>query len=167
MSLYTDELPIPIEAQIKCVEREIDMRIRVYGNRVRDGKMKQAQADAEIAAMRAVLRTLNGCAGTVKIVERPLPIDQALAPPTFQDELERLLNSRSMENGSNTPDFLLAHYLSACLESFDYTVRERESWYGRNPDVGPAGIVTGAPDTPGPCPECGMHGTHDVECAQR
>jgi hypothetical protein len=33
----------------------------------------------------------------------------------FRDELEELINRHSMENGSNTPDFVLAEYLVKCL----------------------------------------------------
>ena len=42
-------LPIPLADQIACVEREISMRVAVFGRRVADGKMKQATADLEIA----------------------------------------------------------------------------------------------------------------------
>lgn len=52
---------------------------------------------------------------------------------TFKSELESLLNRYSMENGSNTPDYILADYLNHCLAVFDATVRERERWYGRTP----------------------------------
>ena len=57
------ELPIPLSAQIACVEREIAMRLRVYPRWVADKKMTLAKADSEIAAMRAVLRTLVEVAG--------------------------------------------------------------------------------------------------------
>jgi hypothetical protein len=49
----------------------------------------------------------------------------------FRKELETLINCNSMENGSNTPDFILAQYLVDCLQTFDKTVRHREEWYGR------------------------------------
>ena len=49
----------------------------------------------------------------------------------FIKDLKRLLNCHSKENGSDTPDFILARYLEKCLEAFDETVKSRESWYGR------------------------------------
>lgn len=49
----------------------------------------------------------------------------------FRAELKSLLNRLSCENGSNTPDFLLAEYLHRCLEAFDSVVSSRERWYGR------------------------------------
>lgn len=45
--------------QIACVRREISMRERVYPRWVADKRMTQAHADRELAAMRAVLDTLN------------------------------------------------------------------------------------------------------------
>ena len=52
--------------------------------------------------------------------------------PTFREQLASLLNRNSMENGSDTPDFILAEYLVRALESFDTAVNAREKWYGRN-----------------------------------
>lgn len=53
---------------------------------------------------------------------------------TFRKELQKLINRESMENGSNTPDFLLAEYLADCLAAFDRVVSAREKWYGREPE---------------------------------
>jgi hypothetical protein len=50
---------------------------------------------------------------------------------SFQEELEQLINRHSKENGSNTPDFILASYLRTALANFDDTVKAREKWYGR------------------------------------
>lgn len=54
---------------------------------------------------------------------------------TFVRELESLINRHSMENGSDTPDFMLAQYLAGCLKVFDATVTARETWYGRKPRI--------------------------------
>lgn len=56
-----------IMQQIACVKREIAMRAKVYPRWVANEKMTQAKADAELAAMRAVLSTLE----TVAAQERP------------------------------------------------------------------------------------------------
>lgn len=50
---------------------------------------------------------------------------------SFRKELEKLINQFSIENGSDTPDFILAQYLANCLAIFDLAMREREKWYGR------------------------------------
>ena len=50
---------IPLEAQIKCVDREITFRRRVYARRVSMGRMSEVFADQQIALMKAVLKTLK------------------------------------------------------------------------------------------------------------
>lgn len=52
----------------------------------------------------------------------------------FEKELETLINRYSIENESNTPDFILAEYLRGCLNVFAKTVAAREKWYGREPN---------------------------------
>ena len=47
----------------------------------------------------------------------------------FRNELEVIINKNSMENTSNTPDFILAEYLVNCLKAFDLATLRRESWY--------------------------------------
>jgi hypothetical protein len=49
----------------------------------------------------------------------------------FKKELENLINKYSQENGSDTPDFLLAEYLIGCLTVFNSVVTAREVWFGR------------------------------------
>lgn len=53
----------------------------------------------------------------------------------FETELTSLINRYSKENGSDTPDFILADYLEVCLENFNRTIRSRETWYGRHPKI--------------------------------
>jgi hypothetical protein len=49
----------------------------------------------------------------------------------FTQELQSLINRHSMENGSDTPDFILAQYLNGCLEAYNAALTKREAWYGR------------------------------------
>ena len=49
----------------------------------------------------------------------------------LENDLTNLLNRYSQEDGSNTPDFILARYLLACLASFNTAVARRDWWYGR------------------------------------
>jgi hypothetical protein len=56
--LFT-QLQIPLDAQIRCVEREIAMREKVYARWVEEKKLTQKVADREIAGMKAVLETLK------------------------------------------------------------------------------------------------------------
>ena len=41
------------------------------------------------------------------------------------------LNCESAENGSDTPDWILAEYLLDCLATWDKAVQAREKWYNR------------------------------------
>lgn len=56
----------------------------------------------------------------------------------FRKKLSQLINSESMENGSNTPDFILAEFLSDVLNAWDESVTAREKWYGREPKKVPS-----------------------------
>ena len=47
----------------------------------------------------------------------------------FREELTHLINKHSIENVSNTPDFILAGYLHDCLSAFDKAITRREEWY--------------------------------------
>ena len=53
----------------------------------------------------------------------------------FEKELEELVNRYSKENDSDTPDFILARYLNACLDNFSAAIKDREQWYGREKHV--------------------------------
>lgn len=54
---------------------------------------------------------------------------------TLRDDIQVAINCHSAENGSDTPDFVLAEYLTSCLASFDRAVKEREKWYGRQAPI--------------------------------
>ena len=47
----------------------------------------------------------------------------------LRKEIEQAINKNSCENGSGTPDFILAEYLTDCLKAFDKAVVRREGWY--------------------------------------
>jgi hypothetical protein len=51
---------------------------------------------------------------------------------TFYDELETIINRYSIENDSNTPDFILATYLHDCLGAFNNAMIKRDKWYGED-----------------------------------
>jgi len=48
----------------------------------------------------------------------------------FEKELQLLINRHSLENASDTPDFVLARYLRVCLENWSTCIKDRDSWYG-------------------------------------
>ena len=72
--------------------------------------------------------------------EPDAPVDERpeVMADQFRKELEGLINRYSMENGSDTPDFILAGYMADCLDAmtdcldaFDTAMTAREMWYGR------------------------------------
>ena len=46
----------------------------------------------------------------------------------FEKELEKLINRFSMESDSDTPDFLLAKYLCACLDAYNTIISDNRIW---------------------------------------
>jgi len=47
----------------------------------------------------------------------------------LERELVVLLNRHSVENASNTPDYILAHYLIGCLDVWCEAAVKRDGWY--------------------------------------
>ena len=52
----------------------------------------------------------------------------------FQKRLEGLINEMSMENFSNTPDFILAEYLVECLKSYTHAHYRCNDWHSYDPE---------------------------------
>lgn len=65
------------------------------------------------------------------------PEPAAATESAFRRELQHLINRESAENGSHTPDFILAEYLEGCLRAFDAAVGARDRWYGWRPPLAP------------------------------
>ena len=60
--------------------------------------------------------------------------------PSFDVELTALINRHSVENGSNTPDFMLAEHLLDCLENFNRYVKRRDRWHEHESDSCLSGV---------------------------
>lgn len=65
---------------------------------------------------------------SIEINDRPAPAPESES--AFRNELQIIINCHSRENGSDTPDFILAEYLSDCLRAFDNATTKRAYWYG-------------------------------------
>lgn len=80
---------------------------------------------------------------------------------TLRDEIETAINRQSAESGSNTPDFILAEYLTDCLAAFDKACNARGRWYGT--EIHDQKVlnceIADLPNLPGrdltKCPSCG------------
>lgn len=53
---------------------------------------------------------------------------------TFEGELTALINKYSLENLSNTPDFILAYYLKDSLVAWQNAQARRTAWYRKQLD---------------------------------
>lgn len=51
----------------------------------------------------------------------------------FSNRLRFAINCCSKENGSNTPDFILASFLTEVLDCWDRAVTARDKWNGHGP----------------------------------
>jgi hypothetical protein len=47
----------------------------------------------------------------------------------LDEELKTVLNKHSVENGSNTPDFILATYLIQCLNAWNTATNRRDAFF--------------------------------------
>ena len=63
----------------------------------------------------------------------------------LESAISSALNRFSAENGSNTPDWILAQYLLGCLAAWNAATKQRETWYGRD-------LPTAATGGDGPVP---------------
>lgn len=68
---------------------------------------------------------------TPKVLEEEQKAFDELKKKSFLRKLESLINGNCKENGSNTPDFILAEFLANVLAIFDAAVNDRSKWYGR------------------------------------
>jgi len=62
--------------------------------------------------------------------ERAIRMTSETKTETLRRKIESAINQMSAENGSNTPDFILAEYLTDCLAAFDKATMARDRWYG-------------------------------------
>jgi hypothetical protein len=81
------------------------------------------------------------------------PGDLSLQPVAmlsdFRKDIENTINRYSKENGSNTPDYILAQFLVDSLSAYDKAVTAREKWYGREPVPCPPDQCPPPPDVVG------------------
>jgi hypothetical protein len=57
-------------------------------------------------------------------------------PIGFKEELSNLINKHSLENNSDTSDYLLAQYLDNCLINYEETVTMRDNWHSKDKQPG-------------------------------
>lgn len=61
--------------------------------------------------------------------EFSIAVSKSKMDTEFIKELTTLINKHNRENISNTPDFILAEYLMACLDNFEVITNVRTVWF--------------------------------------
>lgn len=79
----------------------------------------------------------SGIVGSVTATTEDHPqyhfdIEVPVFAKSFEQELAELINKHSLENESNTPDFILAEYMRNCLDAFAKASKNRERWFGKS-----------------------------------
>lgn len=85
-----------------------------------------------------------GSIAAIKYVHELIVVDASLSEPehkTFPDELKELINKHSMENRSNTPDWILARMVCEMLDIYRNAVNERDTYHGHNNVGGPVELI--------------------------
>lgn len=96
-----------------------------------DARLREIASGALAVRSPLTLTYAEQQAVCVEVIEtRRQPMSETETDTVFRMELQSLLNSNCKENGSNTPDFILANFLCDCLRAFDLAANQREHWYG-------------------------------------
>lgn len=78
---------------------------------------------------------IHGMCGMSLPNSDPSPPEPKPPGHRLMERIQHEINCGSAENGSNTPDWILAEYLIGCLAAFDHAVNARERYYGRPSDT--------------------------------
>lgn len=62
----------------------------------------------------------------------PKTVSPSDTKKAFVDKITEVINYHSKENGSDTPDFILAQYLNGCLNNWNKSVKAREKYYSKD-----------------------------------
>lgn len=68
-------------------------------------------------------------------IDKNQPAEVTPAPSELAQGLQDVINRSSAENGSGTPDFILATFLEDVLYCFNRTVRDRAAWRGESTEL--------------------------------
>lgn len=93
-------------------------------------------SERKLAAFSRVIETvplfeiaaaMEDSAGTT--LKEFLPIAKPVQQSPVAKIFEQAVNCNSLENGSNTPDFILGEFLSQVLAAADSMIKRRDAWY--------------------------------------
>jgi hypothetical protein len=132
---------LPTEAPILSTKgidiKSEDKAVRVLGEHLPNGKWRIDSIEelppgalGEDDPIAAPLDYRGERIGKGKPIGEDHPAHPMARYSRFSTALEILINSHSMENASDTPDFLLAAFLVETLQAWDRAVSRRSEWYG-------------------------------------
>lgn len=67
---------------------------------------------------------------------------------SLRRDIESAINRNRAENGSSTPDYILAAFLTNCLMAFDQATRDRDEWHGFDEQLAAAAFPPGPEQEP-------------------
>ena len=119
------------------LDNEVTSQLRGAVRRARQGGVTTLfDGDEPIAEIVPVLKLVHGETialdeATRTRIREELDAIDGVSPlrRSLLSEMGDLLNAHGAENGSNTPDFVLATYLARCLDVFDEITQARDQWY--------------------------------------
>lgn len=107
-----------LEIIIKCFE--ISDYVTIY----LDAVIETAKARKELSEGKGI---------TFEELEERIKSKEKERIETFKKELTGLINKYSLENDSDTPDYVLAEYIQSCLDSYTKAVGKRDNFFGFDP----------------------------------
>jgi hypothetical protein len=125
---YSESLAIPYEDE---EEKNMFKDCRLCGAKP-DAVDNTGWLHLEVDTTIGPLTTKSVCPNCVRRITANSESDEPDPPansPSFAKELENLINCHSIENGSNTPDFILAEYLMGCLRAYENACKQKEAWH--------------------------------------
>ena len=85
-------------------------------------------------------------AASVPAQPPPSPPMKGHTMTEFENEMQALINRHSLENESDTPDFILAQFLNESLTAFNAATRHRTAWYGHDESISGSDTRAAAPE---------------------
>jgi len=128
MTKITEALAL-YRSMVRSGEQESPESIAAYEAAIQDDLAANAQVDSMLDHIDPEKR-LDDLNGKLTQVSNWLA-GSAPERHEMRAEFEKTINRHCAENGSDTPDFILAEYLTGCLATYDRALKAREQWYGR------------------------------------
>ncbi len=113
------------------------------------GKLNREYTPEGDAALSKLKAQIESPGVSTQVTDSNVGPGESIMLSDFRKDIEGTINRYSKENGSNTPDFILAQYLVDSLGAYDKAVTAREKWYGREPVPVPPDQAPPRPDVVG------------------